>query len=283
MKNVVALVSQKEIDEYVFALWRTDIFRDSHEHEGFVHAIVEKFSRMPRLFFENSDDRLERAHFSTWWGAMSHRKDYANPAISDLYWLHEIYHAATMPYLANISWGGFSEKMARNELDASVTSEIQVYFELPELRAASFSHPIYADRFLDDPAMRSLWKHNRDVAIETLREARRDVNHKPIHEVDEIERWIRGFADQNTAYAAVWRLRYPAIEKHMAAMQTETYEKGRKSALDRHRAWLEEEASRDPIDNIPFREAAEELAPFYWRMKRDHQAAMRKIETGADA
>ena len=48
--------------------------------------------------------------------------------------------------------------MEDNELKASVCSEIRVYFELPDLRDLAFAHPIYADRFLSDASMQTLWR-----------------------------------------------------------------------------------------------------------------------------
>src|SRR4029453_8621088 len=69
-------------------------------------------------------------------GCMMLRGDYANPVIADLYLVHELYHAGTMPYIPGMGRPAFDEKMVRNELEASVLSEIQVYFEMPDLRAS---------------------------------------------------------------------------------------------------------------------------------------------------
>ena len=77
-------------------------------------------------------------------------RSYDNPAIEDLYRLHEMFHAAFMPYFPGIGFDAFHRKMEDNELKASVCSEIRVYFELPHLREIAFPHPIYADRFLSD-------------------------------------------------------------------------------------------------------------------------------------
>ena len=183
------------------ALWRTPHFQQSHADGGFIFEIIDQFARLPRLFCDETDDALERAHFSSWWGVLMNRT-YDNPVIEDLYRLHEIFHAATMPYFPGIGFDAFHRKMEDNELKASVCSEIRVYFEIPGLREASFPHPIYADRFLDNPEMRLLWEKNKLVAIETLQEARRDVMvSKPEHEMDLAERWIRRFALQNRQWS----------------------------------------------------------------------------------
>ena len=113
-----------------------------------------------------------------------------------------IFHAALMPYFPGIGFDAFHRKMEDNELKASVCSEIRVYFELPQLRDIAFPHQIYADRFLSDPAMQTLWRCNKPVAIETLQEARRDVMFsKPEYEMDLAERWIRRFATMRCPFS----------------------------------------------------------------------------------
>jgi hypothetical protein len=274
MKNLQRVVSREDVHHYVNSLWQTDLFRDSHANGGFVHDAVERFAWLPRLFCVESNTNLERSHFSTGWGVLTRRSDYTNPYVNDLYYLHEFGHAGRMPYLADIGRAAFDEKMQRNELEASTLSEIQVYFELPELRSLSFPFPIYADRFLSDPAMRRLWKANKGIAIETLRTVRRDVMlSKPEHLMDVTELWIRRFAEQNAIYGIVWADRYNEIERRMWQFQQEAA-LDRGEALATHAAWIEAEAARDPVDNIPFRREAELFAPFYWANKERYAQAM---------
>jgi len=281
MHNIRTYTSADAIDSFVYSLWKTDEFRLSHTAGGFIGKVVEQFTWLPRLFYTPSHDYLERAHFSTWWGAIALRDDYTNPFIHDLYLLHEFYHAAHMPYIPNIGKAAFDEKMQRNELEASVLSEIQVYFEMPELRAQSFQHPIYADRFLHDPTMQALWKVNRPVAVETIRAMRRDVMvSKPEHLLDFTEQWIRRFAEQNAVYSLTWSERYPEIERHMLEFQIAAAS-DRQAAIDAHSEWLVAEASKDELDYIPFRREAELFAPFYWANKERYDAAA-KASRGVD-
>ena len=219
MKNLVVLTSPQEVHRHVHGLWRSKPLRVSHADGGFIHDIVEQFANLPRLFCDSTDERLERAHFCSWWGVTMNRS-YDNPAIEDLYRLHEMFHSAFMPYFPGIGFDAFHRKMEDNELKASVCSEIRVYFELPDLRDLAFAHPIYADRFLSDASMQTLWRENKPVAIETLQEARRDVMFsKPEHEMDLSERWIRRFALQNSQWSTCWYDRYLEIENHMFAFQ----------------------------------------------------------------
>lgn len=279
MKIVDQVASRWDIHDYVAGLWMTDAFRDAHTRQGtFVHGVVDRFAALPRLFARETNDHLERAHFSTWWGVMMHRDDYTNPYVADLYWLHEFYHAGTMPYVPEIGRAAFDDKMQRNELEASVASEIQIYFEMPELRALSFDHDIYADRFLNNADMRVLWASNREIAIETIRARRRDVMvSKPEYLMDTTERWIRRFAEQNAVYGATWNDRYCEVERRMAQLQVDSVS-GRLAALTDHRAWIEEEAARDQVHNIPFRREARVFSTYYWENKEAYSEAMLREE-----
>jgi hypothetical protein len=107
MKNSELLVTRADVHDYVGSLWKTDAFRTSHKTGGFIYSVIDQFAMLPRLFCETTNDRLERAHFSTWWGAIMHRPDYTNQVIVDLYCLHEIYHAAKMPYVPDIGRAAF--------------------------------------------------------------------------------------------------------------------------------------------------------------------------------
>lgn len=283
MRNLVTLITVEEIHAYVARLWKSQPFRESYNTRGFIYQQVDAFARMPRFFAESSNDQLERSHFSTWWNVIMLR-EYDNPYINDLYYLHEMTHAATMPYVKDIGRAAFDEKMQRNELEASVLSEIAVYFELEGLRENSFNHPIYADRYLRDGDMQNLWKANRNLAMETLRTMRRDVMvGKPEHSLDLEESWIRRFNDQNAIYFGIWADRYRDIENMMAVFQSMACTNDddgdgfpRRAAAHLLKTMIEREAKRDPVDNIPFRLEAELFAPVYWASKAKYDAAMNK-------
>lgn len=278
MKNLITLETRDEVHDFVCGLWRSEPFRRSYAEGGFIFDHVDAFAWLPRFFAEESNPELERAHFSTWWNVIMLRPFYDNDVVSDLYYLHEMTHAATMPYLKDIGRAAFEEKMQRNELEASVLSEIAIYFEMPELRTSSFDHPIYADRFLTDE-MRTLWGSNRNVALETFRIMRRHVMlSKPESEMDLAEVWIRRFADQNAAYGVVWADRYAEVERQMEDLQQGTVFGERRSATVQFQDWLHQQSAKDPVDGIPFRQEAELFCPFYWANKAKYSAAMKKIE-----
>ena len=276
MKNLVALTDPEDIHRHVHGLWRCEPIRNSHVGRGFIHDIVEQFASLPRLFCDTTNDRLERAHFCSWWG-VSMNRTYDNPAIEDLYRLHEMFHSAFMPYFPGIGFDAFHRKMEDNELKASVCSEIRVYFELPELRELAFEHAIYADRFLSDASMQTLWQKNKPVAIETLQEARRDVMFsKPEHEMDLPERWIRRFALQNRQWSTCWYDRYLEIEQHMYDFQIRALQGDRAGAIADHVGWIEAQAGQDTDDHIPYRQEAALFANIYWSNRRRYEAQVAK-------
>ena len=277
MRDIQVVVERDDIHDFIRNLWKTDLFRVSHDDTtGVVNSIVDEFSYLPRMFARSTNDHLERAHFATWWNVIMLRDDYTNPYIHDLYLIHEMFHAARMPYISEIGKAAFAEKMQRNELEASVFSEIQIYFEMEGLREASFNHPIYADRFLNDSDIRQLWKINKTVAIETIRSMRRDVmTSKPEHLMDLTERWVRIFNDQNAVYASTWAYRYQEVERQMSEFQI-LASQDRAAASHFHTRWVIGEMEKDPVDNIPFREEAELFTPFYWSNKAHYDAAMKK-------
>lgn len=269
MKNVVYLDSREAIIDHVSALWQTDLIRNSPA----VKKVVERFAGLPRVFADMSDDRLETAHFSTWWNVIMRRHGYTNPYIHDLYYLHEIYHAATMPYASGLNRATFDEKMQRNELEASVFTEIQIYFEIPELRAHTFDHFIHADTFLNDPHMVAMWKHNSEMAVDEIRLRRRNTMIGNGAN-DEAARWVGIFDAQNAAHTAIWTGRYDEIESHMASVVECAMVDGMASAANKHRDWLE--AKMGDGNGIPFIEEATMFSPIYWTNKARFNASVAK-------
>lgn len=284
MKNLHGIADKNDIIDFIGSLWKTELFQKAHaDPNSYVSGVVNEYAYLPRMFAESSNEQLERAHFSTWWGVLMLRDDYDNPYIHDLYLLHEMYHAGKMPYIPGIGREAFAEKMQRNELEASVMSEVQVYFEMPELRALSFSYPIYADQFLNNDRMVNLWKSNRSVARETIRTIRRDImTSKPEHLLSLTEVWVRKFVDQNTIWALIWTSRYNEIEYRMSMLQ-ERSSYDRAGALQEHLDWLTRECARDVVDNVPFREEAELFEPFVAANKREYAKAMAFAEQEAAA
>ena len=263
MFNIVALVTPDEIHGFFKALWRTPEFRDSHESGGYVYRWVDRLAEYPRFVGDLTDARIERAHFSPWWNMLG-RRDYENPAIHDLFYLHEMTHMAMLVYEDAMSWEAWAAKMADNEMLASLESETLVYLAMPSLRTKSFVKEIWADRFLAgqadgggmrDAAMRAA--HRSFMLMERYR-ARRVPD-------DDIEQRIAAFQQENEAWASIWRTNYREVERAMCRFRA-------MSLTDRHAAsrWLLEwhdDLARTG-NGIPFRAEAEQFAEVYWRSRQ---------------
>ena len=130
------LVERDEIHAFVDGLWSDGPFRRSHREGGLVHRVVDRFAQIPRLFYQPSETQIEWTHFSAWWGAIL-LCDYDNPVIRDLRYLHEMYHAATIPHVAGMNSATMAQRNFHNEREASTFTEVAIYLEFPELRATA--------------------------------------------------------------------------------------------------------------------------------------------------
>lgn len=255
------LVEPDEIHAYVMALWSDGPLRQSHAEGGAVHRLIDRFARVPRFFYEASDEKAEWTHFSAWWGGIL-LCDYANPAIRDLRYLHEIYHAANMPHIADINLATLEAKNFRNEREASTFTEMAVYFEFPELRPLTFDHPIFVDRFLfpdgdphrPDQRMLDRWRREPDQLFQELLYARMRVVLADASEIDPADPqivWLRRYGEQGANWLKVWADRYQQVEDAMLMLKRRSAEGDRRGAAAAHMDWL----LSDPVaesSGIPF-------------------------------
>ena len=122
MKNLKAYITPGEVRTFVDSLLLTEEMRNAFRTQPALIALMDQYCRYPRLSFEASDDVIERGNFTSWYNALAIRQ-YENPAVNDLFYLHEITHIATMLYLPGGDFEIWRNKMFRNELEASIMSE----------------------------------------------------------------------------------------------------------------------------------------------------------------
>jgi hypothetical protein len=262
MRDVRALVTPEEIHGFFKDLWQTEEFRDSHASGGYVFQWIERLADYPRFIGELTEPRIERAHFSPWWNVLG-RRHYDNPAIHDLFYLHETAHMAMLVYEETMSWAAWAAKMADNEMLASLESETLVYLALPSLRTKSFPTTIWADRFLAeethgggmrDAAVRAA--HRSFMLMERYR-ARRVPD-------DDLEHRIATFQQENDAWADIWRDNFREVERAMRTFRgMATHDRAAASA------WLREwhDTHARAGDGVPFRTEATRFAEVYWRSR----------------
>ena len=258
MKSPELIFHKADIHDHVRSLWKTEHVKRSYDTGGLVYRIVDKFARLPRFFYEMSDEYLERAHFSIWWSGTAYRR-YDKPSCNDLYLLHEFAHGADMIHAAGQHEDAFKRKMQDNELQASVTTEVMAYFDMPELRAMTFAGEIYADRFLKDKTLHQRWKDDPERLTSELYYRRRHAMFWP-DKNDPIEMWLHHFTAQNEKWFAVWRRDFEPVEIAMEKLTRLTAEGKREEALLRHVDWLYAQSD----NGVPFRRHAEDFAKIYW-------------------
>jgi len=277
------LTSAEDIHDFVLGLWSDGPIRRSHESGGRVRRIVDRFARLPRFFYEASDQRIEWTHFSTWWGGIL-LCDYENPDIRDLRYLHEIYHGATMPYVANANLYTLEAKNFRNEREASTFTEMAIYLELPDLRPRTFQHPIFVDRFLfpdgdltrPDGQLLRRWKTEPDLVFQELMYARVRVVSAAESEIDPADPqvvWLRRYQEQGENWLKVWADRYQLVEDAMIALRKNCTTVGRAAALRQHLDWLLSDEIADGSD-IPFRREARQFRDKFDELIATYDQAM---------
>lgn len=245
MKNFISLTHEQEICTYIGNLWRSDIFKASHNDEnGYIHCLVKKFSLIPHIFFDMHKERLEMVHFSSWFNAIQHRYHYTNDIIHDLYYHHELFHISTFSYNDRHSWGQWKEKMSQNEFWASLESEVLLYFYLPELRPFSFNKTLWVDRFLQDERCAALYGkyyHKMDEQAYNIKQyianERRRCEFQPF---DEIEQEISRYSLSSDNWATIWQQdnAWHIVETRMCEF-LEDIKIDKRLALKKHLQWLE--------------------------------------------
>jgi hypothetical protein len=250
VKNLTLLRTPEAVHEFVRALWRTEVFRDSPYVEGW----VDRLARSPVVFAEMSDIELEYPHFATWFG-MTYLRTYADAAVSDLYYLHEIVHAALLHYAERPLFTAWYRKMNGIELSASLETECYVYLSVPGARDISFRDEIWVDRYLGGQSR--IGEGLRDV----IRQDRYRAMQHP-DPMDYCEQQIAAYARQNFAWANIWKLEvlpgrpaFVEVEEHMTGFRSGA------SSLDAHVQWLKR------MGDVPFPDQARLFAPIYWSSK----------------
>lgn len=140
MKNPVFQVDSTKRFNYMRSLFRTDL-KDS----SVIQILLDDASHVPVIFYEPVDPVKERGNFTTWWNCIPLRtSEYTNDNIHDLYLVHELYHLANKVngFSTPLNW---KFNKLQEEFEAALFSEMDIYHDVPGLRAKTFDFPILAD------------------------------------------------------------------------------------------------------------------------------------------
>jgi hypothetical protein len=263
MHDLQALVMPGQIHAFFKELWRTPEFQESHVPGGYVFRWIDRLAEYPRFIGTLTEPQIERAHFSPWWNVLG-RRQYDNPAIHDLFYLHEIAHMAMLVYEETVSWESWAAKMADNEMLASLESETLVYLAMPGLRPKSFPQEIWADRFLGEEAYGG---GMRDAAVRAAHRSFMLMERYRARRIpdDGLEERIATFQHENEAWAHIWRGQFREVEGTMRVFRHMALQ-NRTDAVAFLRTWHDRLA--EDGNGIPFRTEAEEFAAVYWKSRR---------------
>lgn len=143
MKNV-EFVNKENVDKVVYDLWATDFFKEQHKIKGsMINLLVENLKEKSFFMFDYTED-YERTHMLLWVYHLG-RRTYDNKYIQDLYYFHEMYHMISFPEKRFNDFEEWKVAMFHNELEASLISEVFIYYNYPELRELTFKQTIWFD------------------------------------------------------------------------------------------------------------------------------------------
>lgn len=279
------LAEKDDIHEFIFNTWEEGPLKKSHATGGLIHRIVDRYARQPQIFAEASQMDIEWTHFYPMMGVTLFCK-YDNPHIKDLRYLHEIHHAATMPYIKDMNLPTFRTKIRNNEHGSSTMSEMAIYLECPDLRPLTFNHGLFIDRFLfpegdlNNPDERLLerWQNEREIVFQELMYARNSIvtaKAENIDENDPVIIWLRRYPEQGRNWIQIWKERYQLVDDAMIAMRENSYKHGRKAALEQHLEFLTSPGIAGGTD-VPFYNEAKAFRQSYDDLIGAYYAAMER-------
>ncbi len=148
----------------ILNLWQTEDFKRLQMTENsMVNIIINEIKDQTIGFYNFTDEKKERFHMTLWFNHIAVR-EYDNPYIHDLYLFHELYHIANLPKKVIHNFEEWREAMWENELKASLSTEVFIYYWHPELRQHTFSDEIWYDLLLEQYGTVEIKENNVEVA-----------------------------------------------------------------------------------------------------------------------
>ncbi len=201
MRDFTVLQGQEFI-QWMYDHLTYNVFKDElTAKRGRIYSLIKEISAFPIAVYV--PEKIERTQFSSWWRFLQIR-EYANPYIQDVYYIHELMHMAgyeqyIQKYTADMTFEMWFNYVTKMELNASLSSEVYVYLEYPELRALTFNQEIWADRFIKEANNSTNPFTSKDSAYFFHRRLLAMVA-----PVDDIEKGIAKYRVQNEQWARIW-------------------------------------------------------------------------------
>jgi hypothetical protein len=203
------------------------------------------------IWFYTPSHPTERSHFTSFFRHLAIR-NYDNPNINDMYYLHELTHMLGMTE-GDTSYENFCEvtsfedwykAMNRVEFRASLMSEVLIYLNYGSLRPKTFKMEIWVDRFLNNPTFMDLPIDRQEFIVRTERmKAMLNVPN------DENEVIIHKYHSQNRKWAEVWNPQFLEVCCYMNEFTRLCRVNGKH---DKAIKFLETFIERNTIGEVPF-------------------------------
>lgn len=220
LNNIYKLETRLERDSFFRGVWKTDLFKKlANDPESLVGSIREKYCDHVRYYYHMQNKDLERSAFTSWYSILS-LKNYENDYIHDLYVLHELTHQATMPYVEGLTFAEWQDKMIKNEVEASLISEVFFYLENPDVRSKTFKFEIWADQFLTKEYIES-YHINKSVVQSEILAKRISLYDNPQNKVEEE---LANFKKFSYHFYNVWKRDFNKIESNVLRLKTGDHE-----------------------------------------------------------
>lgn len=146
--NNIQFISKDIMEDFIYNNWKTDFFKNLQKKEGsVVNLLIARLKEKGFFVFDYSNE-LEHKHMFLWFYHIGHRQ-YENPYIHDLFFFHEFYHLISFPDKKFDDFEEWKAAMWRNELEASLMSEVFIYYFEPELRQYTFKQRIWCDDMIN--------------------------------------------------------------------------------------------------------------------------------------
>mgnify|MGYP003412775328 FL=1 len=214
--NNIQFVSSETMDDFIYNNWKTDFFKNLQKKEGsVVDLMITRLKEKGLFVFDYSND-LEYKHMFLWFYHIGHRQ-YDNPYIHDLFFFHEFYHLISFPEKKFDNFEEWKSAMWQNELEASLMSEVFIYYFEPELRQYTFKQRIWCDDVIemfgyehvnatDDILM---FKGHNEVFNKIT--ARREQLRAGLESTIQTEDWIRNFNNKDDWFVS-WKGVFYTVE-----------------------------------------------------------------------
>lgn len=137
-------ISEQNFDEFWNNVWSSDEFKNSLNHPFFVQ-LKNELRKYPFFIFNYTHDK-QYYHLTSHLRVIA-KRNYSNPIIQDLYYLHELSHCVEFHGEDFSSFDEWSNHLDNNELYASLISEAFVYFFIPSIRDKTFN-PLWVNSFI---------------------------------------------------------------------------------------------------------------------------------------